>query len=569
MEKILKKKKKIGELLVEANLLSSENLVEALRLQKQNGKKLGQILIDHHFIKPADLVSILGSQLGIPHVWLRKGLVDSNIIKSVPYDKARTYQVLPLFKVRNTLTLATADPMAVFILDELAKSTGCTIQPVLCRADDIETCIEEYYRETEHLSGLFDGAPGSDDLQVVERKTEEDIQAIEEMAEGSPVINMANTILLKAINDRASDIHIEPDRTKFRVRFRIDGILYEVMSPKPDIHPAFVSRLKIMAGLDIAERRLPQDGRIQVVVKDKFIDMRFSSLPGIFGEKVVLRVLDKSNAILDINNLGIRNETLEKIKQLLKRPYGLILTTGPTGSGKTTTLYSAICFLNSLEKNIVTIEDPVEYQLDIINQNQTNDIIGLTFPRFLKHVLRQDPDIIMVGEIRDRETAEIAIQASLTGHLVLSTLHTNDACGAITRLLDMGIEPFMISSAVAGIIGQRLIRSICPDCKSLYYPSREMLQGLGLDSGKSIKLAKGKGCESCYDSGFKGRLGIYELVELNQDLQKLILTNPSGEELRNFIARQNIPTIVSEGKEKVTEGITTFEEVNRAIHTED
>ena len=569
MEKILKKKKKIGELLVEANLLSSENLVEALRLQKQNGKKLGQILIDHHFIKAADLVSILGSQLGIPHVWLRKGLVDSNIIKSVPYDKARAYQVLPLFKVRNTLTLATADPMAVFILDELAKSTGCTIQPVLCRADDIETCIEEYYRETEHLSGLFDGAPGSDDLQVVERKTEEDIQAIEEMAEGSPVINMANTILLKAINDRASDIHIEPDRTKFRVRFRIDGILYEVMSPKPDIHPAFVSRLKIMAGLDIAERRLPQDGRIQVVVKDKFIDMRFSSLPGIFGEKVVLRVLDKSNAILDINNLGIRNETLEKIKQLLKRPYGLILTTGPTGSGKTTTLYSAICFLNSLEKNIVTIEDPVEYQLDIINQNQTNDIIGLTFPRFLKHVLRQDPDIIMVGEIRDRETAEIAIQASLTGHLVLSTLHTNDACGAITRLLDMGIEPFMISSAVAGIIGQRLIRSICPDCKSFYYPSKEMVQRLGLDTEKNIKLAKGKGCESCYDSGFKGRLGIYELVELNQELQKLILTNPSGEQLRDFIARQNIPTIVSEGIEKVTAGITTLEEVNRAIHTED
>ena len=569
MEKILSKKKKIGELLVEANLLSSENLVEALRLQKQNGKKLGQILIDHHFIKPADLVSVLGSQLGIPHVWLRKGLVDKTIIKSVPYEKARSYQVLPLFKVRNTLTLATADPMAVFILDELAKSTGCTIQPVLCRADDIETCIEEYYRETEHLSGLFDGAPGSDDLQVVERKTEEDIQAIEEMAEGSPVINMANTILLKAINDRASDIHIEPDRTKFRVRFRIDGILYEVMSPKPDIHPAFVSRLKIMAGLDIAERRLPQDGRIQVVVKEKFIDMRFSSLPGIFGEKVVLRVLDKSNAILDINNLGVRNETLEKIKQLLKRPYGLILTTGPTGSGKTTTLYSAICFLNSLEKNIVTIEDPVEYQLDIINQNQTNDIIGLTFPRFLKHVLRQDPDIIMVGEIRDRETAEIAIQASLTGHLVLSTLHTNDACGAITRLLDMGIEPFMISSAVAGIIGQRLIRSICPECKGFYYPSKEMVQQLGLDTKNNIKLAKGKGCESCYDSGFKGRLGIYELVELNQDLQKLILTNPSGEQLRDFIARQNIPTIVSEGKEKVTEGITTLEEVNRAIHTED
>ncbi len=492
MEKILTRKKKLGELLVEANLLSAENLMEGLRLQKKSGKKLGQVLIEQHFIKPADLVSVLGNQLGIPHVWLRKGLVDSAIINIVPYEKARAYQVLPLFKVRTILTLATADPMAVFILDELAKSTGCTIQPVLCRADDIETCIEEYYRESEHLTGFVDGSDESDELHVVERRTEEDIQAIEEMAEGSPVINMVNTVLLKAINDRASDIHIEPDRTKFRIRFRIDGILYEVMSPKLDIHPALVSRLKIMAGLDIAERRLPQDGRVQVMVKDKFIDMRFSSLPGIFGEKVVLRVLDKSNAILDINNLGIRNETLETIKALLKRPYGLILTTGPTGSGKTTTLYGAICFLNSLEKNIVTIEDPVEYQLDIINQNQTNEVIGLTFPRFLKHMLRQDPDIIMVGEIRDRETAEIAIQASLTGHLVLSTLHTNDACGAITRLLDMGIEPFMISSAVAGIIGQRLIRTICPDCKNFYYPSKEMIKQLGLEIDKEYQALKGQ-----------------------------------------------------------------------------
>jgi len=567
MEKILTRKKKLGELLVEANVLSAENLMEGLRLQKKSGKKLGQILIEHHFIKPSDLVSVLGSQLGIPHLWLRKGLVDSSIINSIPYEKARAYQVMPLFKVRNVLTLATADPMAVFILDEIAKSTGCTIQPVLCRADDIESCIEEYYRESEHLKGFYEGSDEGDELQVVERRSEEDIQAIEEMAEGSPVINMVNTVLLKAINDSASDIHIEPDRTKFRIRFRIDGILYEVMSPKLDIHPAFVSRLKIMAGLDIAERRLPQDGRIQVMVKNKFIDMRFSSLPGIFGEKVVLRVLDKSNAILDINNLGIRTETLETLKQLLKRPYGLILTTGPTGSGKTTTLYASICFLNSLEKNIVTIEDPVEYQLDIINQNQTNEVIGLTFPRFLKHVLRQDPDIIMVGEIRDRETAEIAIQASLTGHLVLSTLHTNDACGAITRLLDMGIEPFMISSAVAGIIGQRLIRTICPACKSSYYPAKELLKQLKLDTDKNIRLSKGKGCQSCYDSGFKGRIGLYELVEVDQDLQRLVLENPSGEQLKKFIAQKNIHTILNEGIEKVIEGVTTYEEVTRAINT--
>jgi type IV pilus assembly protein PilB len=323
-----------------------------------------------------------------------------------------------------------------------------------------------------------------------------------------------------------------------------------------------------MAGLDIAERRLPQDGRIQVVVHGQFIDMRFSSLPGIFGEKVVLRVLDKSNAILDISKLGFREGTMENFKALLRRPYGLILTTGPTGSGKTTTLYGAVCFLNNLEKNIVTIEDPVEYQLDIINQNQTNDTIGLSFASFLKHVLRQDPDIIMVGEIRDKETAEIAIQAALTGHLVLSTLHTNDACGAVTRLLDMGIEPFMISSAVIGVMGQRLIRTICPECKTPYFPSSAVSKQLGLDHQKNIKLFKGKGCEGCYDSGFKGRMGIYELLSVDQDLQRLILQRPSSEQLTNFITQHNIKTVRDEGLEKIKEGFTTIEEVNRAIFTE-
>ncbi|MBW1854792.1 MAG: type II/IV secretion system protein, partial [Deltaproteobacteria bacterium] len=407
-----------------------------------------------------------------------------------------------------------------------------------------------------------------DEVELVKRKTEEDIQVIEEMAEGSPVINMTNRILLKAINDQASDIHIEPDRTKFRIRFRIDGVLYEVMTPKLNIHPAFVSRLKIMAGLDIAETRHPQDGRVQVMIKDKLIDMRFSSLPGIFGEKVVLRVLDKSNALLDINKLGLREEVVARMKRLLRRSHGLILTTGPTGSGKTTTLYAAICFLNSLEKNIVTIEDPVEYQLDIINQNQTNELIGLTFPKFLKHILRQDPDIIMVGEIRDRETANIAIQASLTGHLVLSTLHTNDACGAIARLLDMRIEPFMIASAVIGIIGQRLIRTICPACKTSYLPLKPVAEQLGMDPGANVKLSKGKGCELCYDSGYKGRMGIYELIEVEQDLQRLILENVSAEKLKNFVVQRKIPTITDEGIAKVKEGFTTLEEINRAVYVE-
>jgi type IV pilus assembly protein PilB len=548
MRKILSREKKIGELLVESNSITSDDLAKALRIQKKTGKKLGQTLIDEGFIKSTALVLVLSNQLGVPHLWLRKGLVDKKIINIVPYQKAKAYQVLPLFKVRNVLTVATSDPQAVFVIDEIEKLTGCAIQPVLCRADDIRTHLEEYYGQEEHLTEFL-REEDQDELRVVEQRAEEDIQAIEEMAEGSPIINMVNSILLKAIRDRASDIHIEPDQRKCRIRFRIDGVLYEAMSAKLDIHPAVVSRIKIMAKLNIAEIRLPQDGRIQVVVKGKTIDMRFSSLPGIFGEKVVLRVLDKSNAILDINKLGLR--------------------TGPTGSGKTTTLYAGICFLNSLEKNIVTIEDPVEYQLDVVNQNQTNEVIGLTFPRFLKHVLRQDPDIIMVGEIRDRETAEIAIQASLTGHLVLSTLHTNDACGAITRLLDMGVEPFMISSAVIGAIGQRLIRTICPECKTSYFPPKQLTEQLGLNPEENIRLAKGKGCQSCYDSGFKGRMGIYELLEIDPDLQRLILERASSEQLRNFIEKRGIPTILHEGIEKVKEEVTTLEEVNRSIFTGD
>jgi type IV pilus assembly protein PilB len=567
MENIFTHKKKLGELLIESGLLKQEHLLDALQIQKKTGKQLGQVLVENNFVKPSDLAYTLSRQMGVPHVWIRKGLVDSTIIDIIPYEKARAYQIMPLFKIRNTLTIASANPQNVILFDELTKLTGCAVQPVLCRTDDIKDTIEEYYREKVHMADLMDVTTG-DEIEIVERTSEEDLQTIEEMAEGSPVINFVNTILLKAIKDRASDIHLEPDRTKFRVRFRIDGVLYEAISPKLELHPSVVSRLKIMAGLDIAERRLPQDGRIQVVVHGQFIDMRFSSLPGIFGEKVVLRVLDKSNAILDISKLGFREGTMENFKALLKRPYGLILTTGPTGSGKTTTLYGAVCFLNNLEKNIVTIEDPVEYQLDIINQNQTNDAIGLSFASFLKHVLRQDPDIIMVGEIRDKETAEIAIQAALTGHLVLSTLHTNDACGAVTRLLDMGIEPFMISSAVIGVMGQRLIRTICPECKTPYFPSSAVSKQLGLDHQKNIKLFKGKGCEGCYDSGFKGRMGIYELLSVDQDLQRLILQRPSSEQLTNFITQHNIKTVRDEGLEKIKEGFSTIEEVNRAIFTE-
>ncbi len=397
---------------------------------------------------------------------------------------------------------------------------------------------------------------------------DQDFQEISDMAEGSPIINLVNLIILKAIKDHASDIHIEPDIGKFRVRYRIDGILYEVMTPKPEIFPAVISRLKIMSKLDIAERRMPQDGRIQVYLEGRSVDLRFSSLPGIVGEKVVLRVLDKKGAVLDLNKLGFNEDTLVGFRNVLQKPFGLILVTGPTGSGKSTTLYSAINFLNSMEKNIVTIEDPVEYQLPIINQNQVNEGIGLSFAKILKHVLRQDPDIVMVGEIREKETAEIAIRASLTGHLVLSTLHTNDSASAVARLLDMGIPPYLIASSLVGVIAQRLVRSVCPECKTSYYPSSALLEQLGWSDDKGVRLVKGKGCPECYDSGYKGRIGIFEFMEIDSDLKSLILENPSVEEIREFNSKTNYSSLKTEGHKKAKEGLTTVSEISRAVYIE-
>jgi type IV pilus assembly protein PilB len=472
-----------------------------------------------------------------------------------------------MFKVNNTLTIATADPQAVFVFDELSKITKCTIKPILSRATDILQAIDQYYEGDMHIDDFLDELH-EDALQLVESNLDQDSQEISEMAAGSPIINLVNLIILKAIKDNASDIHIEPDVGKFRVRYRIDGILYEVMSPKPEIYPAVVSRLKIMAKLDIAERRMPQDGRIQVYLEGRSVDLRFSSLPGILGEKVVLRVLDKKSAVLDLNKLGFSENTLVGFRNILQKPFGLILVTGPTGSGKSTTLYSAINYLNSIEKNIVTIEDPVEYQLEIINQNQVNDAIGLDFAKILKHVLRQDPDIVMVGEIRERETAEIAIRASLTGHTVLSTLHTNDSASAISRLLDMGIAPYLIASSLVGVIAQRLVRSVCQECKTSYIPSSELLEQLGWGDEKGIRLVKGKGCSSCYDSGYKGRVGIYEFLEMDSDLKALILKNPSVEEIREFESTSNYSTLKKEGLSKVREGLTTITEISRSVYVE-
>ncbi|MFH1992529.1 MAG: ATPase, T2SS/T4P/T4SS family [Pseudomonadota bacterium] len=561
------KRKKLGEILVRQGRITPDELVELLRLQKEVSKPLGQLLVDKNILSQQELTNVLGEQLGIPHVWLRKGLVDPRIVHVLPKDKALLYQAIPMFRVNNILTLATADPNDIFVFDEISKMTSLEVQPVICRVDDILEAINQSYQEDVSIEDVMTSIEDSD-IEVVEAMADREISEIAEMAEGSPVINITNMILLKAIRDGASDIHLEPQQGKFRVRARVDGVLYELISPKMEMHPAVVSRLKVMANLDIAERRMPQDGRIQVNVDRRTVDLRFSSMPGIYGEKVVLRILDRGKAILDINKLGFDTVLLERFKSLLKSSYGLILVCGPTGSGKTTTLYASISMLNSLEKNIITIEDPVEYQLMNINQNQVKGAIGLTFARFLKHALRQDPDIILVGEIRDRETAEIAIQASLTGHLVLSTLHTNDSPSVITRLLEMGIEPYLISSALLASMAQRLVRTICPQCKTNFYPSKEVLKELRLDETKQVRLAKGKGCADCFDSGFKGRIGIYELLQMDDGLQNLILSNPTIDVLQKHMKEKGHRTLREYGYEKVAEGLTTIEEVQRVTSVE-
>ena len=557
----IRKRQRLGDMLIAKNCITHEQLEEYLQIQKQTSKPLGRVLVEAGAITEEELKLTLGEQLGIPHIWLRKGLVDPKIVHLLPKEKAALFKVIPMFRVNRVLTLATNDPNAVFAFDEVSKITRLDVQPVLCRADDINEAINTYYQMEVNIDEVMNSIDESE-LEVVQTAPDREISELAEMAEGSPVINLANMILLKSIRDGASDIHIEPQAGRFRIRARIDGMLYELMSPKIEMHPLVVSRLKIMANLDIAERRIPQDGRIQVYVDGRTVDLRFSSMPGIHGEKVVLRILDRSRAILDINKLGFAERVVEPFKLLARKSHGLILVCGPTGSGKTTTLYSAISMLNTIDRNIITIEDPVEYQLENINQNQVRETIGLTFAKFLKHALRQDPDIVLVGEIRDRETAEIAIQASLTGHLVLSTLHTNDSPSTITRLLEMGVEPYLLASSLMACLAQRLIRTICPECKTYYYPPKEVLEELGVEED-AVRLSKGKGCPSCYDSGYKGRMGIIELLEVDEGLQTLILKNPSIDTLKSHLNKKGYFTLQDSGYQKVLEGFTTIEEIKR------
>jgi len=559
-------RKRLGDMLSDAGLLTAEQIDEAIVLQSTTGKRIGEIVIEKGWVSELDMSRIIGQQLSIHFIQFRTGIFDLDIQSIMSLSVLQRLKIVPLFKLKDQLFIATAEPQAIPVQDEVYDRTGLNAVPVLARADDIRTHLQGSHQEDYDITAYINDMEG--DLEVVETHVTEDFNVIDELASGSPVINLVNAIIQRAIRDGVSDVHIEPSRKLSRVRFRIDGILYEFMSQPAEMHPAIVSRLKVMANLDIAERRLPQDGRVQVNTQGRTIDLRFSSLPGIFGEKVVMRVLDKSQSILNVDNLGLEANNLNTLKKLLSNNHGLILATGPTGSGKTTTLYAGINHLNSIEKSIVTIEDPVEYQLDIINQNQVNDKIGLTFATVLRHVLRQDPDIVMVGEIRDKETAEIAVQAALTGHLVLSTLHTNESSGAITRLVEMGIEPYLLSSALIGVVAQRLIRTICPDCKTSYVAPPAIIEQFGWQDKGQVKLSKGRGCANCYDSGYKGRMAVHEILECDTELQRLMTTNPSRDELVNYMKKAKVRTLFDDGLERVLEGKTTLDEVSRVLMAE-
>ncbi|MEX2671001.1 MAG: ATPase, T2SS/T4P/T4SS family [Phycisphaeraceae bacterium] len=562
---------RIGEVLVQEGVLTEEQLQETLREQKRHGRMLGEILVETGVISAGQLVKILARRLGVRGCVMRHGLIDPALLKMIGQEEAERLKVIPMFKVRDTMTVAMAEPQSLPTIDRLRALTGCRrINPVLVLEPNLREYIKKYASGDVDVDAFLTSLVESD-VEVVERESLDDGPAadLDHMVAGSPIINLVNVALLTAIKDKASDIHIEPDKRGTRIRYRIDGVLRDLMKPPAGMHAAIISRVKVIGKMDIAEKRLPQEGRVRIVAEGREIDLRVSSMPTLLGEKMCLRILDKSNLQVRMEQLGFRKEALTTFERVLRQPHGLVLVTGPTGSGKTTTLYSALELLRSPELNIITVEDPVEYQLDMVNQVHVSEGIGLTFARALRTILRQDPDVIMIGEIRDEETARVAVQAALTGHLVLATLHTNDAPGAVARLLDMGIEPYLLSSAINGVVAQRLCRTICPHCATKYYPAEHVLHDAGLPERVGKAFRKGAGCDKCHNSGFSGRLGIYEVMEVNTALRRMVHHAAPSHDLRAQAQKEGMLTLREEGVLIATDGRSSLEEVLRVTHCED
>jgi type IV pilus assembly protein PilB len=564
---------RLGELLVKESIISAAQLKQALEHQKQHGGRLGTCLVNLGLVSDEDITAVLSRQYGVPSINLKFYEVDPAVIKLVPQETAVRYQIVPLSRVGSTLTIAMTDPTNVFAMDDIKFMTGFNVEPVVASESAISEAIHKFYGEAESVEELDkvmkDLAGEEGDLELTAEEAEMDLASLEQAAEEAPIIKLVNLILTDAVKRGASDIHVEPYEKEYRVRFRIDGILQNVMSPPMKLKDAISSRIKIMSKLDISEKRLPQDGRIMIKYvkngKKKELDFRVSTVPALFGEKIVLRLLDKENLRLDMTKLGFEPESLVKFERQILKPYGMVLVTGPTGSGKTNTLYSSVARLNTPETNIMTAEDPVEFQLAGINQVQMKDQIGLNFASALRAFLRQDPNIILVGEIRDFETAEIAVKASLTGHLVLSTLHTNDAPSTISRLMNMGIEPFLVATSVNLICAQRLVRRICSGCKEqLEIPAQALLDaGYSAEESKSVKVMHGRGCGTCNNTGYKGRVGLYEVMEINDDLRELILVGASALELKKKAMENGMLTLRRSGLLKIAAGLTSLEEVVR------
>lgn len=554
------KTKALADLILEGGLMTSDRLAQALDEASRTRKSLPRILVENNFLSESSLMAVFAKQVGMEFIDLSEVQLDPSVAGLIPDALARRYKALPVRLENGKLVVAMTDPANILALDDIRAVTGKEVRPALAAASDLVAALGRLKSLDRSVGFMTDGV---DDVQeeIVELGS---VQSAEE----PPIVKLVNLVIMQAVNDRASDIHLEPQEKDVRIRYRIDGVLHEVLKQPKSVQAGVISRLKIMADMDIADHRVPQDGRISVTVQGKPIDIRVASLPGVWGEKLVLRILDKSSVMLRLEELGLSDSNLTKFARSFKRPYGMILVTGPTGSGKSTTLYATLNILNQPDRNIITVEDPVEYRLAGVNQIQTNNRAGVTFASALRSILRSDPDIILVGEIRDRETAQIAVEAALTGHLVLSTLHTNDAPSAIGRLIEMGIEPFLVASATEAVVAQRLARKLCPRCKVAYTPTRQALIENGFPIGPREALPtlyRPQGCQKCGKTGYRGRTAVHEIFQMNEEIERLTVERRSTDEIRKLARKQGMTELREDGMDKVREGITSLEEIQRII----